>query len=650
MPSEARSKNAGESATAPGPIWPAVTASFVVALGVLSVPAAAPDLGIDSSWCAVLAWAHQAGLRFGHDVVFTYGPLGYLLAPYCVVPPKETLILFNAALCFHVSLGLCLLSWRLKVFWRVLLLGIFIFESSNAQVKADLILETGLFCWGLLCLVEAGQRRSFCAAGFALLAGLSGLIKVMYLFTGAFSVVALVLSLSLSGDWKTSYRLMGGFAAVLLFCWLACGQPLADFGSFVINGIVVSREYGEAAGLGGLPMLRWLGVLLGLITLGAVVLQVWCAGESGARFRGWQRLLVLGWVSGLLLLVWKHGLVRLDRQHFFDLSGFAVVSALGLHALPSNQSRFRLAARAISLVCCLLSVLIVHWAFLPAWLPSLTQITNQWVWNSGWLFCPEKNHRLQEPGLLALRQEAQLPGLRSIIRGASVDVFGCHQAHAVLNGLNYHPRPVFQSYLAYNRKLAKLNEAFYLSDRAPEFVLLELAGLEHRYSALDDSLALRTVLANYDAVSAEKDFVLVRHKATSRPTQLKSIKTRAFTIGERLDLDAESADNLWLELEIEPTWYGRLMEFIYRAPPIRLSVWDGPKRVARRQAAPPVLSSGFLCSPFLSNSEDIQNFYGNKPVLRPTGFSLEPDPGTAWFWQPTVRFRLFRVITDANER
>ena len=40
-----------------------------------------PGAGIDPSWTAGLSLARRAGLQFGPDIVFTYGPLGYALFP-----------------------------------------------------------------------------------------------------------------------------------------------------------------------------------------------------------------------------------------------------------------------------------------------------------------------------------------------------------------------------------------------------------------------------------------------------------------------------------------------------------------------------------------------------------------------------------------
>ena len=39
------------------------------------------NAGLDNSWIAVMAWAAAKPLQFGPDIVFTNGPLGYLLYP-----------------------------------------------------------------------------------------------------------------------------------------------------------------------------------------------------------------------------------------------------------------------------------------------------------------------------------------------------------------------------------------------------------------------------------------------------------------------------------------------------------------------------------------------------------------------------------------
>jgi len=43
-----------------------------------------------------------------------------------------------------------------------------------------------------------------------------------------------------------------------------------------------------------------------------------------------------------------------------------------------------------------------------------------------------------------------LAPIRKLVAHAPVDVFGQDQLYAIINDLNYRPRPIFQSYMAYN--------------------------------------------------------------------------------------------------------------------------------------------------------------------------------------------------------
>ena len=63
--------------------WPSFLAQaglwLVVWLSLLKLPAP-PTSGLDPSWRMVIGYALGHGMQWGTDLVFTYGPLGYLLA------------------------------------------------------------------------------------------------------------------------------------------------------------------------------------------------------------------------------------------------------------------------------------------------------------------------------------------------------------------------------------------------------------------------------------------------------------------------------------------------------------------------------------------------------------------------------------------
>ncbi len=82
-----------------------------IGLALLPMPPQIPITGLDASWAHALNVAHARNFIFGRDIVFTFGPLGYLLYPLPGTVPA--LAAFATGWIVHAFflLGL-LLIWR----------------------------------------------------------------------------------------------------------------------------------------------------------------------------------------------------------------------------------------------------------------------------------------------------------------------------------------------------------------------------------------------------------------------------------------------------------------------------------------------------------------------------------------------------------
>jgi hypothetical protein len=626
------------------PVLPLVTAA-IVALVLLTLPTAPPDLGVDTGWCAVLRWAHETGARFGRELVFTYGPLGYLIAPYFVGGSTTTLALVNAALVYQIAAGLCLLAWRLAPLWRGALLIGFILAAGNAEPRADLALETGCFAWGLLAMTERGRRGGACSANWVGLLAFAALAKVTYLFVAAFSVVAIGLFLAIDGRARKGAAVVFGLAGILALGWVACGQRISDLDAFLVNGYSISRYYDQALGMEGLPRLRSAGWFLGLVTAGAILLRLPGLVSPDREPRRWKHLIAAAWACGMLFIVWKHSLVRLDRSHFAELLAFAPVVAAGLLVFPDSGGICARVARPLASACCVGAIVILQYAFLPSDLTLLTQPLRLMGYHIRCLAWPRDWGRALEPDLLALKRDAQLPEARQLIGSGTVDVFGSFQSTALFNGLNYRPRPVFQSYAAYSSRLADLNASYYASERAPDYVLFELSALDRRFPALNDGPALRMILANYKFAGPAGRYLVLKRKPATRVT-LRLVNEGATALGERIELDRDAAT--WLEVFVQPNWKGRLHSMLLQPAPLRLAIWSHPKGTPEKprkyRAATSLLGIGFLASPCLENSKAAADCLAGGAEFRPSAYSVEPEAATAGLWEPGFKFRIYRII------
>jgi lysophospholipase L1-like esterase len=257
---------------------------------------------------------------------------------------------------------------------------------------------------------------------------------------------------------------------------------------------------------------------------------------------------------------------------------------------------------------------------------------------------PAEYQRRMGEVIEANRREAQLPRCSELIGHASVDVFGQCQAYALHNGWNYRLRPVFQSYVACSRRLMQLNEQFYLSPAAPEYVLFRLYALDRKFPPLEDAPLLRTLLANYRPLATEGGFVLLKRIA-AKPPIVSLIHEGTVRPGLAIDLREFGDTDLWLEISLEPSLLGRLRQVFYRPPTVRFAAWREPggKLMVRNRAPAQMLAAGFLASPLLLNNQDVLNLYASRAIVRPGACSVELLPGEQRYWQDAVRYRIYKV-------
>ena len=106
-------------------------AAVLLMLSFVTFPAAPPDNSVDSSLSGVLSYAHQQGLQFGPDLVFTYGPLGFLIFFYFSPWAAGLRMAADVALCLVTATGLCLVAWRLPRLVAVAVAGPVLLDGAQ---------------------------------------------------------------------------------------------------------------------------------------------------------------------------------------------------------------------------------------------------------------------------------------------------------------------------------------------------------------------------------------------------------------------------------------------------------------------------------------------------------------------------------------
>ncbi len=406
-----------------------------------------------------------------------------------------------------------------------------------------------------------------------------------------------------------------------LVVWVGLYQPLSGLGESLRNLLSITGGYNNAMGLEASPF----RVALGFAGLCLLLSALFPVARSFGRRGLWGGALL----TFLLLQMWKQGFVRNDGH---AMTFYCLLMAL-CPLLPVYFGAHRSLTRSqvVGLVvCALLS------------LTGFAQVNHSQA-NRALLADLIRN---PAPGMaLALtpwRLDAQLqakysqsardwdlPNIRQRVQRQPVDVFGNEPFAALLNNLNYRPRPVFQSYACYTPYLQALNSAYYSGAQAPAFVLFTLATIDDHMPAMEDGATLLELLRHYHPVMAEKGFLLLaRNFPDSTESDLREpsgspIGSRqTIMAGQEVPLPDEANWHL-LSLRIKPTWREILRGVVLRPTPVTLvlNMKNGSSR--RYRIIPEVSQDAFLLDPLVENEQDMLALYGRSQDKRIRSFHVE---------------------------
>lgn len=252
-----------------------LVAIAALAVAVTWYPSSPPAAGFDSSWQIALHLIAANGLDFGHDVVFTYGPLGFTLFPQVVTGPTW-------AVAFVVTLAL-----------RIGLVFVVIGATRRAT----------------------GNLGAGAIAGYVCAAALGPLVTIPGLLSALVALVIIQQPLRPARRRWLVPVLLGAFAAMCLLIKLD-------------GGVLALLVLGTAAWFQGAR--RWIG--LGQFTVGYVVAFVlgWVATGNHLsdipRWLAWSRQMVGGYTGGAAFTDERVG----GTWHFTVV--FAAIALLGVGA------------------------------------------------------------------------------------------------------------------------------------------------------------------------------------------------------------------------------------------------------------------------------------------------------------------------------
>ncbi|MET8199069.1 hypothetical protein [Micromonospora taraxaci] len=482
-----------------------------------------PSPGFDPSWQAGIGFAVSDNLRFGQDIVFNYGPWGFLDWPQHVSRTQAALgFLFGmaAVLALYWVVYLCV-----RPRWSGGVAGVIAFAVTVASAPAGpggRLVYAGLLLT-LLTLHDRFTRRIDTwrdAVPVVLLTAVGTLLLQVKFSEG---VVLLALAGLVAVSVASVRQLIRGvgralatFVVTFLVLWVGAGQRITDIVPWVRGSQEISSGYQEALAI------EQGEFAFGYLTAGFLALVVgFLALRLAVRHKTVATAGIVVVSAVMLAFGFKHGFTRHDPAHevsFFLAAGFLIVGFTTWVGRPAVA----LAAAAAAFLMA------------PSSLANYDPFLARNQWRTGIELLIDNDYRLTsvEAGRARARDTYQLPeSIVSELRGRPVHVDPMELTLPWAYSLDWHPVPVFQTFSAYTPYLDQLNAEALIEAPADQVVLQEATlGIDNRNIRWDTPRYLLALACNY-RVGARAERWTVLHHSQNRCSAPETTVSQPVTAG-----------------------------------------------------------------------------------------------------------------------
>jgi hypothetical protein len=555
-----------------------IAAAIAIALFTWPYPSIAASSGIDESWAIALHLAAARGLDFGQEILFTYGPLGFLSQPL-LVTTGTAFAAFAFALVLQCALCALVLRSTLRTFpapIAVLLTfgAVAILAATGFSNLGDYI-PVIVFLLAVNALRERAPSLWLVPLGGAL-AALQLLVK---LNGGVLCLVllALVVWRCSPGGWRSEALLALTFLASFVLLWLASGSSLGAIPSWLRLSFHVVVSYTNAMAV-DLP--REESVLAVFLLLAAAVLVVAHARHLG-RLRG-TAFAAVCFVFGFGYL--KEGFIRPDEFH---VTLFFGALALGLLAVRwGSEVRWGAAVLVVaSLGAAAATVSSSRFLF------DVGPHAGNTLEQARILLDGSQRHGTYLSSIAEARERLRIDeGTLDLLRGHTVDVHPYEASAVWAYDLSWRPQLFIQSYMATDHALDVAN-AHHLATDGAERILrqLDAPGLDGKhplFMAPESSLVLACRYrqlrrsGNWETLGRGDD-------RCGRPRRLRSVEAES---GEIVPVPQAANEIVYARLQSDLTFRQRIRSLLLKPLPLpRIKLDGAPYRLVSDTARGPLI-------------------------------------------------------------
>ena len=631
--------------TTPSTQWlsPLLFAIYVLSVFVPWVPRSWQP-PCNNAWVLVLHDAFLGQAAFGSDVVWTFGPYGFLY--FGAVPQTYLLTLFGWVL-FSAAYGL--------VVWRIM----------RQRDMPDLArLAIAVILTGVVATVDVVDAQVYAFAAFVsatwlltspkdltltILTGIALALASLIKFSWFMAIAPCVLALS---TYELFHERRPAFLG-LIYCasgialWLASGQALASLPTYLSVSLEVAGGYAEAMQLappwGIASALAYLAVALPLVGLVSLSRSL----EQPARS------VLAGVIAYLLFIAFKAGFVRNDYHEVVSMATLLAVSVLAFCLQKREQTPRSLALAMLGASGALFGIIFLIHHNNPSFQHRLAQSTqlDGVVALARFITGDIDAEKICRDDMAAIARSQPLS-----VPAGTIDIYPWEGSGLIYaHNLQLRHRPIFESYSAYTPHLTTLNQRFLTGTTAPAQLLFAVRSLDQRLPAMDDGLSWPDIIARYELQGQQAGYLWMTRRQHPKNVRLTPAGEAVLQPNNAVTLPEDSL--VWMQIDIPLTPFGRLLKVFYKTPTLVLIVQPTAGKVQAFRHVPGVGPTGFLISPLILNTAAFAALHARPDdprlaALRTSAIALAGESGFTLcydFSRSRVRFSTLDFGPDAPQ-
>lgn len=561
-------------------------------------------IGSEGSWVYALNLFSIKNVIYGEDVIFTYGPLGFLAYTENIGNNLFISVFFWCLL-------LCLHGWLLYQFLleeRCVKEQALVLTASVILYMASNITSEYYLCYlGVLALMIAwkGNKRNIWISEFVLI--MSFYIKMSSFFV-LFSAFFLFLSMAWlfqieSRKYYTATAVLS-LALLPVFYLFFFGRSVRGFIQYIYGSMQIASGYNVAMSYSENDVyVIWVVLIIILYLLCSIL----CYRTNKGNFAPFMIL------AGPLFFMYKHGFVRADAH--VNLSFAGLLWALSL------------------------LILFLDWEFLeragPLWkkifwtaLAVTVVIPLSYTESMEGMLRVVKNRVIDFPSTVQDMVEQDTSGLVQLpeqimrqVGTASVSIYPWEVSYVASNALNYAPMPTIQAYSAYTPYLDRLTADFYSGEDAPQYIILTRDTIDDRWAFIECPKTRMSIKNHYKITCCEGEMFLLQKRELAEEKEY--METESIVLDKTQKIDVNGADG-YMKVTAKLNWKGQAAKLFWKIPEVRMTAEYEDGSSEEHRILLDNLANGTDLSSVTRDKDtfvDYMNYHGNLSKVKSISFS-----------------------------